>query len=303
MKISNRLIAVLSLFLLQIEGCSMTGSESLLAALLPDSIEGWEILEEDQVYDRESLYEYIDGGAELYLSYGFSKVVNRRYSKAGRPDIIVDLFDMGTSPNAFGVFSHSRETVEDNFGQGSSYTEGLLLFWKDRYYVSILASPETAESREVMFDLARKIEGAIDREGPLPAILTLLPRESLVEESIRYFHHHIWLNSHYYIADQNILHIDENTDAVLAKYGETGERSLLLLVIYQREGDAERAYRDFTVNYLPDLSREPVIQIEDGTWTGCELEGELIILVFDAPTEDRVNRLMKEVQERFRQSD
>lgn len=280
----------------------MTGSESLLTALLPDFVDGWEVLEEDQVFDRESLYEYIDGGAELYLSYGFHEVVNRRYANPEQPDIIVDLFDMGSSPNAFGVFTHSRETVEDDFGQGSTYTEGLLLFWKDRFYVSILASPETPELKAAVFDLARKIDSAIEREGPLPAILTLLPRESLLEESIRYFHHHIWLNAHYYIADQNILHIDENTEAVLAKYGEPDDRSILLLVMYQTEENAERAHRDFVTHYLPDLSREPVIRIEDGTWTGCRLHGELIILVFDAPTEDRVDRLMKAVQERFEQS-
>ena len=56
--------------------------------------------------------------------------MSKTYQKEGQPEIIVDLFDMGTSQNAYGVFSHARETVEQNFGQGSQYTEGLLIFWK-----------------------------------------------------------------------------------------------------------------------------------------------------------------------------
>ena len=128
-------------------------------ASLPEKTNGWTSLPDyHKVYDRETLYDYIDGGAELYLSYGFRRLTSRRYVREGEPDIVVDLFDMGDSHNAFGVFSHSREVVESRFGQGSQYTEGLLLFWKGRYYVSVLASPETEASRGAAFDLARRIE-------------------------------------------------------------------------------------------------------------------------------------------------
>jgi len=93
----------------------MGESESGLAALLPGAVGDWRVTEPDQTYDRENLYTYIDGGAELYLSYGFKKVVNRKYSNPGQPRIVLDLFDMGTSQNAFGVFAHSRETVDSTF--------------------------------------------------------------------------------------------------------------------------------------------------------------------------------------------
>ena len=105
---------------------------------------------------RDNLYDYINGGAELYLSYGFNKVINRTYLRPEQPDIVVDLFDMGTSQNAYGVFSHSMETVDAAYGQGSQYSEGLLLFWKDRYYVSIMSYPETTESKKALLALGQK---------------------------------------------------------------------------------------------------------------------------------------------------
>jgi hypothetical protein len=211
--------------------------------------------------------------------------------------MVVDIFDMGISQNAFGVFSHSREVVEESFGQGSQYTEGLLLFWKDRYYISLLAHPETVESKKAVFTLARNIDKAIKEKGPLPEMLSLLPKKSLVEESIRYFRHHAWLNSHYFVADQNILHINENTDALLAKYGKKDEQSILLLVNYKSDGDAQRAYDDFVKQYLPELSKKPAVKIEDGRWTSCQLQGNLLIVVFNAPGEDNARNLIEEVKE------
>ena len=58
---------------------------------LPENIDGWKILT-DRTYNNETLYNYIDDGAELFLSFGFSKVFNRIYSKTNQPDIMVDIF-------------------------------------------------------------------------------------------------------------------------------------------------------------------------------------------------------------------
>jgi len=298
MKHLKYIIKITLITILMIGGCSMEKPESDLSALLPPSAGDWKIAESDRSYDSENLYNYIDGGAELYISYSLEKVLSRVYSNPGQPDIIVDIFDMENSRNAFGVFSHSREIVDTTFGQGSQYIEGSLLFWKDRYFISILASPETKESKKAVFDLAGKIDVSISREGPLPEILHLLPRRSLVVESVRFFHHHIWLNSHYYVADQNILNIDEKTDAVLAKYGETAERHILLLVKYETEGDAKGAFDSFTASYLPELSENCAVQIEDGTWTGCLLSGNHVIVVFNALGEDQALNLMDAVLDR-----
>jgi hypothetical protein len=273
---------------------------------LPAEVLGWESAPgERMVYDRETLYDYIDGGAELYLSYGLDHVVSRTYVRKGEPDLVVDVFDMVTSQNAFGVFSHSREVVESVVGQGSQYTEGLLLFWKGRYYVSILASPETEKSKKAVFALGRAIESAIPEEGPLPSVLNLLPPQGLVEESIRYFRHYIWLNSHYYVSDENILHIDDTTEAVLAKYkngqkidGEGGDENRILLVVqYPDEEAALSAYRDFMEHYLPDRNGRPAVRIEDGTWTACRTGGRVVAVVFNAPIEREALTLIESVLE------
>jgi len=265
---------------------------SNLKKLLDGITPGTWVKTNEAFYNRETLYDYINGGAELYLSYGFQFLINQIYQREGQPDIIVDLFDMGTSHNAFGVFSHSREEIADEVGQGSQYTAGLLLFWKDRYYISILASPETPESRKAVYDLARQIDSRIDKNGELPKILNHLPAKQLVQVSVRYFKHHIWQNSYYFITEANIFHISEETNAVLAKYQDLG---ILLLIEYSSEEAAKKALTSFYQSYIPENPEGGIFQIEDGSWTSAQVSNRILKAVFNAPSKNAVRTLIEAV--------
>jgi hypothetical protein len=98
------------------------------------------------------------------------------------------------------------------------------------------------------------------------------------------------------VAQENILHINENTDVLLAKYGDQERRYFLLIVKYPTEKETAIAYEDFVKNYVPELSETLVVRIEDGTWTGCRLIEDHLIIVFNAPTEDQALYLIEEVQ-------
>ncbi|MBN2366825.1 MAG: hypothetical protein EH225_13310 [Calditrichaeota bacterium] len=283
------LIIIIGIGIISAEGTSMPKE---MKSFFPREISDWKMTEE-YVYSAENLYDYIDGGAELYLSYGFENLVSRSYEQHAQPDIIIDIFDMGKSENAFGVFSHSREVVDSSFGQGSEYTEGYLMFWKGPYYISILASPETPESKAAVFEAAREIEQNIQQEGPLPKIVRLLPRKGLREETVRYFRHHVWLNSHYFISGENIFNINDKTDAVLARYNE----GLLLMIEYSSTGEAEAAYQNFIRNYMPEKPPDDILQLEDHTWVASRLSGLAIIVVFDADNREAAENLLKRAPE------
>lgn len=287
------LVSIILVITAQPQGRLLLAEDSSnLKELLDDVIPGGWVKTDAALYNRENLYDYINGGAELYLSYGFQDLVTHMYQKEGQPDIIVDLFDMGTSENAFGVFTHSREEISEEFGQGSQYTAGLLLFWKDRYYVSILGSPETAESRAAVYDMAGKIDSRIKNKGELPGLLNQLPAENLIDVSVRYFKHHIWQNSYYFITEENIFHIGEQTDAIIAKYRDLG---ILMMVEYPTKEDAEKAFQSFHQSYMPENPKGGIIQIEDGSWTTAQVKDRLIKAVFNAPSEIAAQTLIEAV--------
>ncbi len=263
---------------------------------LPDSLRGWSAESLILLDDKVSLYDYIDGGAELYISYGFRNAVSRRYIKKGQPEVVVEIFDMGTPANAFGVFSNTRYEEDYSYGQGSQYVEGALFFWKGRYYVSVMTTEETEESTSLVHELGRIISEKITETGSEPALLDLLPSEGLDKSGILYFHHYIWLNSFYFIADEDFLLIGDNTDAVLAKYGPPRNRSYILIIRYDDNETAVKAYNNFLNEYFPEGKHREILQLEDHRWMSVRLEGNILFGVFNGISEEHVKGLMTETE-------
>lgn len=268
---------------------------------LPGTIDGWKKSAKSAVYGPDNLFKYINGGAELYISYRFKQLAARTYHKEKLPEIKIDIFDMGHSHHAFGVFSHSRETLDTFVAPGveSEYAAGLLTFWKGRFYVSILAYPETAEKRAIVKKLAGDIAARITGENSKPPVVSKLPRPGLIPESVRYFQHYIWLNSHYYVSDKNILGIDHHTGAVLAKFSykkgnDIGEY-LLLLVSYPDNAKARAGADGFFKHFLPDAS-DGFKKLEDSKWCGCIIDGSLVGIVFNAPTLDKAKEVLNGIK-------
>lgn len=253
-----------------------------LKSLVPREALGWKTQAKDEVYDPETIFDYIDGAGEVYRSYNFRLLLSRRFEKAGESEIIVDLFDMGSSADAFGVFTHDLDGEDASLGQGSNYKGGLLSFWKDRYFVSIFAEKETAETKEALFALGRPIASAIGREGPRPSLLTLLPEWFRDEKSVHYFHNHLILNYHFFVSQENILNLGQTTEAVLAKSGPKGQDGVLLLVRYPEANKAADAFNNFVKDYMPDAKIPGLVQTEDKKWTAAGQQGSFALIVFGA---------------------
>ena len=274
--------ALLIFFLiLLLADSAMAAADIEFFRMLSPEIHGWKKAGPPEIYDRKTLFRYIDGGAELYISYSMEKLTAFRYIKGKDEEIKVDLFDMGNSYNAYGVFSHGRESLSREIGQDSEYSSGLLSFWKDRYYVSLLGYPETPEKHQVLMKLGREISRLIPREGPLPPILSSLPTEGLIPESIRYVHHHVWLNSHYFISNDNILLIDPKTEALLAAYRSAGGKYILMLIKYPSLQQAQAAEAGFLKQYLAGAV-SGIKQLENGRFCGIKRNGTCLSVVLDA---------------------
>ena len=263
---------------------------------LPDSVGVWKKAETPDIYLPETLSKYIDGGAELYLSYNFQAALALKYRDPDQNEIEVDVFDMGSSPDAFGVFAHSRETIDNSFGQGSEYAAGLLTFWKDRYYVSILAYPETPAKKDVVFQIGRAIEAATTTTGALPAVIGRLPEENLVPESVHYFHHYIWLNSFCFVSNDNVLNIGPDTPAALGKYKQAGGSAFLLVVRYPDAAKAMAAAAQFRQRILGGV-QGGAAQAKDGKWTGLVQKGAEVRIVLNAPDAAAVEGLLAKIKD------
>lgn len=140
-----------------------------------------------RTFTAESLYGYMNGGAELYLEYGFDTLVVTEVA-SGENDIKVEFYCMSDAEAAFGIFSVSRFRCNG----GPKLTDHQcrsayqLQFCKGRYYVSIInntgteAEQKTANEIAVRlirnisdppFDPVQFFEGGLDDETMKSAVL------------------------------------------------------------------------------------------------------------------------------------
>lgn len=174
-------------FLLLIAGCLLMSDTvfssakiSDLSKLLPVEVHGWRSDGKYYTYDPQTIFDYINGAGEIYRTYNFRLLLVGRYEKQAQPSLTVDLFDMGSTEDAFGIFSFEREATSANIGHDSDYAAGMLRFWKGRYFVTITAEKETPETKEAVLSLGKRIAGAIPEAGQYPDLLQFLPQKGLL---------------------------------------------------------------------------------------------------------------------------
>ena len=267
---------------------------------LPDSFLNRKATEKQHIDTKDVLYNYIDGGAEQFISYGFRNAVSVTYSRNDGPDIRVEIFDMGSSKNAYGIFSNIRYDENNKFGQGSQYVTGALFFWKNKYYVSITTIEETSETVNFIKEMAEYICQQIPVDGEKPQILKLLPQQNLDPNGILYFHNYIWLNSFMFISNDNILNIEDKTDAVFAKYGNMDNRSFLLIVHYQDSTQLAYAYDKFIQQYFSEPIANELFMVDNNRWMGLKTEASDLIILFNGETKQQTEDLIRQTIENIR---
>lgn len=278
--------------------CIMTNisAQTELHTLLPEKVNDWKA-SKDLQFTPESLYDYINGGAELYISYNFKNVLSRTYKNSNDEEIQVEIFDMQKPENAYGVFSQQREEETNKFGQGSQVVLGSIIFWKDNYFVSMMNHNETPQVKQGMLSIASAIDDNILQTGQKPEIIDYLSEQDLDASSIRFFKHYIWLNSYYYIADSNYFNIDEHVDAVLAKYNLGNPRPIALIIEYPGNKEAQVAWENVLqeIKALKKTEKYIMFEMQEGTLSGIKKHQNLVTGIFNASTEKFIHRLLDDI--------
>ena len=261
---------------------SKHGESVNLADLLPLKIGTFERQDHADIYNRETIFDYIDGAGEVYNSYAFREVATGLYGKAGEPLITVELFDMGTPDDAYGVFSYGREQEEPGIGGGYELRGSVLSFWQNRYYVCVTVEESDASTGELLLGAAREVSQRLPDATPRPALVDMLPQNSLIPYSDRYGHRQQTLNYHYYLARENVLHLDSTTNLVLARYQPAP--ALLLLVEYRDEASTSDAANSFRQTIMSGATDVEPRALANGKFASCEQIERYLIVVLEAPS-------------------
>lgn len=193
---------------------------SVIASDFPD-IKGWKPVSEVLKYHPDNLYEYINGAADQFIDYGFQELRSRDFSSENL-QVTIDIYDMGTRLNAFGMYKTERPRDQQILAIG---TEAYIsppyqcLMFKENFYVKV-----NAFEGEITIDKGKLLLSAISEvlsgDVGYPAELKLLPEEGKVPDSEGF-------------ARQAFLGLTELTNCVYAIYkdGETEFKYFVMIAI------------------------------------------------------------------------
>jgi hypothetical protein len=276
--------------------CGQSGNNDKVLSMrqyLPQLTRGWELQDTIEMYDRETIFDYINGAGEVYLSFDFKEVAVFQYTRADQPTITVELFDMGTAEDAYGVFSYAREEEGTGVGGGYELRGGLLCFWKANFFACIRAEKAGPAANDAVYTISRRISELIPISSTRPDLVKMLPTARLNKQTIRFLHKSATLNYHYFLAEENVLNLSKVTRAVLAEY-KPGP-VYLLCIQYPAAQMAEAGYNGFIDKYVPEAKTTGAAQIEQGKWVAARLEREFVVVILDAPAEERANQMIDDM--------
>ena len=189
----KRAIPALSIIALLFAACPLRASEKAVETLLPQACpQGWVKEGPVSTYTREDLYKYIDGEAEMYMPYGFERAATVMYAKPGggkEGGLVVNVFEMGSSLDAFGIYASFRDPALEKVAVGTEgfADESELMFFKDRYFTQVEVSGSLTQERSLFVACAEGLAAAIPGKAAMPPEVGLLKVAGLVPGTERYF--------------------------------------------------------------------------------------------------------------------
>ena len=154
--------------------------------LLPKNgeLKGWNRKGDARIFENDKLWEYIDGGADVYLDYGFQRVVTVDMEN-GKRTMTVDIYEMKTLEGAFGIYARERAPTYAFKPIGTEgYLEGVALnFYQAQYYVKINGFADDQEMKAAMQKIAAIVAQNIGVLKKAPSLLGFFPQNGLLKHS------------------------------------------------------------------------------------------------------------------------
>lgn len=185
---------------------------------------GWKMDGPPQFFSPKTLYEYIDGAADLYLAYEFQDLQVAEYKGKKKAGVTVEVYRHRDPTQAFGIYSQERLAGAKflELGAQGYYEPNVLNFLIGSYYVKIHGFNTGEDDEKILYPFARKMEETLGGKNSLPAILASFPEEGKKRNSekfisknfLGYSYFHSGYTADYEVAGQKFkIFVIEGKDA------------------------------------------------------------------------------------------
>ena len=207
----------------------------------------WVMKERVTLYNSDTLFDHINGEAELYFPYGFDMLATVTYLNKKNPDVwvVVDVYRMGSLLDAFGIYSNYRKADAAGavIGAEGFVSSSQLMFYQDRYFVRIQVTGTTSLEQELLLACGRTVSRNLPPNTGRPGELEVLVGiPGMVTKSDRYL-------------GQSLLGYAFFRRGMIADAMLGGER-VQVFVVFENSPDAARKAFDDYRSYLKAEGQE-----------------------------------------------
>ncbi|MFH2035909.1 MAG: DUF6599 family protein [Candidatus Zixiibacteriota bacterium] len=180
----------LSMLLAIVIGCGSEKKADTTPSFYPELFDkiGMERSSEIRTFKDNSLWEYIDGGAEIYLAYNFIQVITADYKK-DKVEIVADIYQFKTDPDAYGLYSVFRPPDANiiKLGVEGFVAPATINFVKGSYLVRLTGYDDTEEGSLALINLAEELAKLVPGGTEIPPAYSLFPPENRVSNTTQYY--------------------------------------------------------------------------------------------------------------------
>ena len=146
------------------------GGDRAILLVLPSATEArpWVPDGPAQVAEGQELFALINGGAELFLRYGFERAALQSYSLGGGRHIQVEVYLMRTPDGATDVFVRKVGPGDLPLAIGDSGVRGAyyIIFRRGRFLITVAAGDTHPDGNAAVLRMARAVEKRIPATCP-----------------------------------------------------------------------------------------------------------------------------------------
>jgi hypothetical protein len=253
---------------------------------------GWVKPEAPRVFQRGELFNYIDGGAEIFLEFGFDKLIVQAYEKA-EMELTVEAYRLDSPESALGLYllKCGKETPVKGLEGRHTGDRFQLTILRNRWFIHINNADGLPDAVPAMTVLARKILAGLP-QGPRVALLDALPLKSIVSGTEMIFRGPFGLQSLYTLGPGDILQQNRKVFGLAADYkSAAGDTYTRLLIRYPDIPAAQAAWNNLRANldsYIEVVdsdARSFVFRDFQGKYGSAELKAAWIEILVNLPTQ------------------
>jgi hypothetical protein len=230
----------------------------LMADIIPPKdnfVKGWLKSGQTLRFTKNDLYGHINGGAELFLEFGFNELLVQRYEKGGE-EITLEIYIMDSPDAALGIYlmKCGNETPIKDISIRNSANRYQFVLVKGDYFILVNSFSGNETLIPVMVELTKNTLTVIPQGNPVK-LLECLPEENLVAGSERIIRGPYALQPIFTFGKGDIFKLGGKIFGVVGEYNNSKGKAFCTRIIipYPQKEDALSAYQNLAAKLDPYL--------------------------------------------------